>query len=126
MANFDIYRSKNATLFTLIPWDKSEAFKDGPDRDIFYNVTGVSTLQFYDLCVDPNDETLVIGGLQDNGFAQKPQTGMLWRNFQTGDGTSCVMNLGDPNIDWVSLAKGLGLPAVRCATADRKTPGDGA
>jgi len=60
--------------------------------------TGVSTLQFYDICVDPNDDTIVIGGLQDNGFAQKPQTGTFWRNFQTGDGTTCVMNLGDPTV----------------------------
>jgi MYXO-CTERM domain-containing protein len=58
--------------------------------------TGVSTLQFYDICVDPNDDTLAIGGLQDNGFAQRPSTGTFWRNFQTGDGTTCVMNLGDP------------------------------
>ncbi|MEO8113182.1 MAG: acetolactate synthase large subunit, partial [Phenylobacterium sp.] len=29
-----------------------------------------------------------------------------------------LLNLGDPNIDWVSLAKGLGVPAVRCATAE--------
>jgi MYXO-CTERM domain-containing protein len=58
--------------------------------------TGISTLQFYDICVDPNDDTIAIGGLQDNGFAQRPTTGTFWRNFQTGDGTSCVMNLADP------------------------------
>jgi len=29
-----------------------------------------------------------------------------------------LLGLGDPNIDWVPLAKGLGLPAVRCETAD--------
>jgi len=29
-----------------------------------------------------------------------------------------LLGLGDPAIDWVPLAKGLGLPAVRCATAD--------
>jgi acetolactate synthase-1/2/3 large subunit len=29
-----------------------------------------------------------------------------------------LLGLGDPSIDWVPLAKGLGLPAVRCATAD--------
>jgi photosystem II stability/assembly factor-like uncharacterized protein len=58
--------------------------------------TGISTLQFYDICVDPNDDTMVIGGLQDNGFAQRPTTGTFWKNFQTGDGTSCVMDLADP------------------------------
>jgi acetolactate synthase-1/2/3 large subunit len=29
-----------------------------------------------------------------------------------------LLGLGDPNIDWVPLAKGLGLPAVRCETAE--------
>lgn len=29
-----------------------------------------------------------------------------------------LLELGDPAIDWVSLAKGLGLPAVRCETAE--------
>ncbi|WP_309604554.1 acetolactate synthase large subunit [Phenylobacterium sp.] len=29
-----------------------------------------------------------------------------------------LLGLGDPVLDWVSLAKGLGLPAVRCATAE--------
>ena len=29
-----------------------------------------------------------------------------------------LLNLGDPAIDWTSLAKGLGVPAVRCATAE--------
>ena len=29
-----------------------------------------------------------------------------------------LLGLGDPAIDWVSLARGLGLPAVRCTTAE--------
>ncbi len=29
-----------------------------------------------------------------------------------------LLGLGDPNIDWVHLAKGMGLPAVRCETAE--------
>lgn len=29
-----------------------------------------------------------------------------------------LLGLGDPALDWVSLAKGLGVPAVRCATAE--------
>jgi len=29
-----------------------------------------------------------------------------------------LLGLGDPAIDWVSLAQGLGLPAIRCETAD--------
>ncbi len=29
-----------------------------------------------------------------------------------------LLDLGDPKIDWVSLAKGLGVPAVRCETAE--------
>ncbi|MGZ6040154.1 MAG: acetolactate synthase large subunit, partial [Phenylobacterium sp.] len=29
-----------------------------------------------------------------------------------------LLGLGEPSIDWVHLAKGMGLPAVRCTTAD--------
>jgi acetolactate synthase-1/2/3 large subunit len=29
-----------------------------------------------------------------------------------------LLDLGDPNVDWVSLAKGLGLPAVLCTAAE--------
>jgi acetolactate synthase-1/2/3 large subunit len=37
---------------------------------------------------------------------------------QAGPSASKLLDLGDPRIDWVSLAKGLGVPAVRCATAE--------
>jgi len=58
---------------------------------------GLSTLQFYNLCVDPNDETLVFGCLQDNGIVQPNAVGsMTWRNIHGGDGMSCANNLGDP------------------------------
>jgi acetolactate synthase-1/2/3 large subunit len=35
-----------------------------------------------------------------------------------GPASSRLLELGDPSIDWVSLAKGLGVPAVRCQTAE--------
>ena len=35
-----------------------------------------------------------------------------------GPSASKLLDLGDPKIDWVSVAKGLGLPAVRCETAE--------
>ncbi|WP_374532357.1 thiamine pyrophosphate-dependent enzyme, partial [Phenylobacterium sp.] len=35
-----------------------------------------------------------------------------------GPSASKLLDLGDPKIDWVSLAKGLGVPAVRCETAE--------
>jgi acetolactate synthase-1/2/3 large subunit len=35
-----------------------------------------------------------------------------------GPASSKLLEIGDPNIDWVSLAKGLGVPAVRCQTAE--------
>jgi len=35
-----------------------------------------------------------------------------------GPSASKLLDLGNPKIDWVSLAKGLGLPAVRCTTAE--------
>ncbi|MFI4936557.1 MAG: thiamine pyrophosphate-dependent enzyme, partial [Caulobacterales bacterium] len=35
-----------------------------------------------------------------------------------GPAAQRLLGLGDPTIDWVSLAKGLGVPAVRCETAE--------
>lgn len=35
-----------------------------------------------------------------------------------GPAAAGLLDLGDPRIDWVSLASGLGLPGVRCATAE--------
>jgi acetolactate synthase-1/2/3 large subunit len=37
---------------------------------------------------------------------------------QAGPQAAKLLELGDPAIDWVSVAKGLGVPAVRCATAE--------
>jgi acetolactate synthase I/II/III large subunit len=37
---------------------------------------------------------------------------------QAGPQAAKLLELGNPAIDWVSLAKGLGVPAVRCATAE--------
>lgn len=39
--NFFLHRFDNRTLFTLIPWDKSEAFKGDIRRSIFHNMTDV-------------------------------------------------------------------------------------
>jgi spore coat protein CotH len=35
--NFYWYRMENKNLFMWIPWDKSEAFKNGPNQAIFHN-----------------------------------------------------------------------------------------
>jgi len=37
---------------------------------------------------------------------------------EPGPSAKKLLDLGDPNIDWVPLAKGLGLPAVSCSTAE--------
>jgi acetolactate synthase I/II/III large subunit len=37
---------------------------------------------------------------------------------EAGPSARQLLDLGDPRIDWVSVAKGFGLPAVRCATAE--------
>jgi acetolactate synthase-1/2/3 large subunit len=37
---------------------------------------------------------------------------------QAGPQAAKLLDLGDPAIDWVSLAKGLGVPAVRCTTGE--------
>ena len=41
MNNFFLHRFDESKLFTIIPWDKSEAFKGGIDRNIFHNITDV-------------------------------------------------------------------------------------
>lgn len=37
---------------------------------------------------------------------------------QAGPQAARLLDLGDPRIDWVSVANGLGVPAVRCETAE--------
>jgi acetolactate synthase-1/2/3 large subunit len=37
---------------------------------------------------------------------------------QAGPQAAKLLDLGDPRIDWVSVAKGFGLPAVRCESAE--------
>ncbi len=37
---------------------------------------------------------------------------------EAGPQAAKLLGLGDPSIDWVGLAKGLGLPAARCATGE--------
>jgi hypothetical protein len=41
MNNFYLYRLPNEKLFTIIPWDKSETFRDGPTYSIFHNIYDV-------------------------------------------------------------------------------------
>jgi hypothetical protein len=45
MNNFFLHRYDNRSLCTLIPWDKSEAFKGNVDRGIFKNITDVPALR---------------------------------------------------------------------------------
>jgi spore coat protein H len=42
MNNFYIYRPQGSNQFTIIPWDKSETFKDGPTYPIFHNIYDVA------------------------------------------------------------------------------------
>jgi hypothetical protein len=39
--NFYLYRFRDSRFFTIIPWDKSEAFKGGFDYSIFHNLSDV-------------------------------------------------------------------------------------
>jgi MYXO-CTERM domain-containing protein len=54
----------------------------------------IATHQFYQVCVDPTDATIILGGLQDNGNVRK-NAGLEWSSFLVGDGTACVVNDGD-------------------------------
>ncbi len=40
------------------------------------------------------------------------------RSGAAGPAASRLLDLGDPRMDWVALAKGFGVPGVRCATAE--------
>jgi photosystem II stability/assembly factor-like uncharacterized protein len=58
---------------------------------------GLSTLQFYQVCVDANDATSIVGSLQDNGTVTPSAVGSLtWNNIQGADGMACANNLFDP------------------------------
>ena len=45
MNNFDVYQLQNKTVHVIIPWDKSEAMKPGPDYGIFHNIDDVPASQ---------------------------------------------------------------------------------
>jgi acetolactate synthase-1/2/3 large subunit len=37
---------------------------------------------------------------------------------EAGPSARKLLDLGDPDVDWIPIAKGMGLPAVSCATAE--------
>ena len=39
MNNLYLYRPADSTRFSMIPWDKSQTFSDGPSRSIWRNIT---------------------------------------------------------------------------------------
>ncbi len=41
MDNFYMYRRQDKTLFTLLPWDKSDAFSVGPEASVWHNILDV-------------------------------------------------------------------------------------
>jgi spore coat protein CotH len=45
MDNFYMYRRQDKTLFTLLPWDKSDAFGVGPDASVWHNILDVPPAQ---------------------------------------------------------------------------------
>jgi hypothetical protein len=45
MNNFFLHRFDNRKLFSMIPWDKSEAFKGGVNHGILHNITDVPSLR---------------------------------------------------------------------------------
>lgn len=45
MNNFYTYRFPGTTLFTILPWDKSDAFMAGPAASIWHNITDVPASQ---------------------------------------------------------------------------------
>src|SRR5262249_13717559 len=63
--------------------------------------SGIATSQFYKLCADRQDASIVIGGMQDNGTGQASNVAgsRFWQSIETGDGAACVVNLKDPNPD---------------------------
>ena len=55
---------------------------------------GFATTLFVGLCLDPSDDTLAYGGLQDNGAIERKKGSTTWLGRATGDGGPCLAQPG--------------------------------
>lgn len=107
-AGFDLLRTTNGgtSFSTITPqhvdmhaiaWDASGRLLVGCDGGFFRSSnngstwtnfnTGLGICQFYaGISTSPADKNLLLGGLQDNGTAQRSGDTMNWGNFIGGDG----------------------------------------
>lgn len=63
-------------------------------------VDGISAIQMYGVCVDPNDPIATYAGAQDNGTMRRTADG--WEGVTTGDGGPCAVDSGDGRVVLVS------------------------
>lgn len=67
----------------------------------------ISTLQFYRLASHPTNESILLGGAQDNGVFRTTNKGSSsWSFVSTGDGMECFYDYTNPNIVYYSTQQG--------------------
>jgi hypothetical protein len=59
---------------------------------------GLSTFQFYDICVAQSDPTRLAGGTQDNGTDIRPSGSNHWNDGLPDDGMVCVIDPFDADV----------------------------
>lgn len=57
---------------------------------------GMSTIELYAVCADPDDPHVFYGGAQDNGTFFRHGAALTWKGITTGDGSGCAVDSGDP------------------------------
>jgi hypothetical protein len=60
---------------------------------------GLSTLQFQNVVVNPNDSSQLMGGTQDNGTWLGPKSSSSWNQTIYGDGGVAAFDASDPNYE---------------------------
>ncbi|MDP3149364.1 MAG: T9SS type A sorting domain-containing protein [Ignavibacteria bacterium] len=67
----------------------------------------LSTLQFYRIASHPTNESILLGGAQDNGVFRTTNKGTSsWNFVTTGDGMECFYDYTNPNIVYYSTQQG--------------------
>ena len=80
------------------------------------HVAGVATLELYGVCLDPSNPDVVLGGMQDNGYAKRTGDALPWTAISSGDGGHCVVT--QPGVALISNQSG----AVFRVTQGFQTP----
>lgn len=80
---------------------------------------GISDEMFYEIALHPTDDTIVMGGTQDNATPASRGNLSAWDNLYAGDGCWCAFDLNNPGIHYTSSQ---GLSVFRYDTANDGSP----